>query len=453
MQESKVVLFPTDKLQPHPYNAQIYEDREDPDFLKSIAEGIRQPLIVDENSLYVVSGCRRLAAAKKLGIPQVPVIFRHYDNELELKLDLIESNRYRIKTHSERMREADALEAIIRQRAKERQGQRTDLFPDASKEPVHTLEELADLVGYGSRETFRKVRTVWEKAKQGNRLAKEQMQLLDKGEISPHMAYSIIKHDEIRTKPSVKYTRISGPPKWDKYKTEEAKKFVSFSGGKSSLATLLVCLEEWKDFEVIYADTTLSYPENNEYIEDICKELGVKLVVVKPEVDFWEEVKKKRFFPNRRHRWCANLLKFDPLKKYFSQFRSVITAIGCKRADSSVRRKTYTESLAWDGYLEKWNYLPLLNWTEEQVEQKIREAGLWENPCYEIYGHSGCYFCPFVTKARPYLALKERHPELYNKILEAEKIVKEHGGHSPLWRHDGPMWLEDIEKCSDLLEA
>jgi 3'-phosphoadenosine 5'-phosphosulfate sulfotransferase (PAPS reductase)/FAD synthetase len=49
------------------------------------------------------------------------------------------------------------------------------------------------------------------------------------------------------------------------------------------------------------------------------------------------------------------------------------------------------------------------------------------NPAYKLYGSSGCYFCPFVEKPRHYLTLKRLHPSLFQKIFEAETVMRKGG--------------------------
>ena len=443
---SKIIQHPTEKLSPHPLNREIYIEREDPEFLKSIKKTIVEPLIVDEKTGYVISGCRRLEASKRLGISNVPVIFRRFNSDLDLKWALVEANRYRIKTHSERMREADILEEIARAKAKGRQGRRTDLTSASiGTEVKRSDEEVADLVGYGSVRTYQRVRKVYEKAKEGNRLASRQMEMLDKNEVSPNMAYHMVRLEEIRDKTPRLIGRKLSPPKLGLRKGGNTKKFVCFSGGNDSLATLLECLDQWEDFEVLYVDPGIALPETNEYIEAICKELEVKLVTIRTEEDLWELVRKKGIFPSRRIRWCAEHLKFGPLRKFYKQFNSVVCALGVRRADSRIRGEIYRETISWDDYMKNWRYLPILNWTNEQVKKRIEESDLWENPCYEIYGHSGCYYCPFVTSSRAYLALKERHPDLFKRILDAEQSMRT--GAPALWRSGGPLWVRDIERC------
>jgi hypothetical protein len=60
------------------------------------------------------AGHRRINACKAVGLEEVPVEVKEYSDLL-----VIESNRYREKTWNEKLAEADALEKILRPKAKE----------------------------------------------------------------------------------------------------------------------------------------------------------------------------------------------------------------------------------------------------------------------------------------------------------------------------------------------
>ena len=64
--------------------------------------------------------CRRWKAALQLGLTSVPVEVRSFKNEIEEKQAILDYNRYREKTFSQRMREAELLKKIAGGRAKGR---------------------------------------------------------------------------------------------------------------------------------------------------------------------------------------------------------------------------------------------------------------------------------------------------------------------------------------------
>jgi len=117
---------PISDLRPSPENDELYRpiDTSDPDFVelvKSIkADGIKEPLVVTIDG-YVVSGHRRLAAARKAGLKVVPCrvepIRRSDDLDAFVRL-LAVFNKQRVKSLDEKLREAvvgiDASEAYTK---------------------------------------------------------------------------------------------------------------------------------------------------------------------------------------------------------------------------------------------------------------------------------------------------------------------------------------------------
>jgi hypothetical protein len=106
-------LIPVEELRPSPENDQLYRpvDPADPEFLGLVrsvkAHGVQEPLIVTADG-YVVSGHRRLAAAKLAGLAAVlcnALSFDKADDHDRFMHLLRECNRQRIKTFDEKVRE------------------------------------------------------------------------------------------------------------------------------------------------------------------------------------------------------------------------------------------------------------------------------------------------------------------------------------------------------------
>lgn len=81
--ESKEIKFVSvDKIKPHPRNANSHSEEQIERLEKIIKySGFRQPLVVSNLSGLLISGHGRLAAAVKLGMDKVPVIFEDFKDE------------------------------------------------------------------------------------------------------------------------------------------------------------------------------------------------------------------------------------------------------------------------------------------------------------------------------------------------------------------------------------
>jgi N6-adenosine-specific RNA methylase IME4/ParB-like chromosome segregation protein Spo0J len=200
------MLYETTMLKPHPVNRKLYgAETISQDFIDSIKEnGILEPLVIKRDGT-IISGHRRWLTAKALNMESVPVRVLEFDNELDEREAIIIFNKQREKTFSQKMAEAEELEAIERERARKRQvaslkkGEERpvrETLPE--REAGRTRDKVAQAVGIGSGRSYDKAAKVWEAAKEGNEVALELVEKLDKGEVSIHKAYKDIRRQELR---------------------------------------------------------------------------------------------------------------------------------------------------------------------------------------------------------------------------------------------------------------
>lgn len=144
-----VVQVAVNDLKPHPMNAAVYgNEAVDEELAASIKSlGVVAPLHATAEHV-VVDGHRRLKAARAAGLATVPVIVLNSGHDaLNVVELLLESNRTRSKNNEQRVREFMAYRHIEAERAKARQGQRTDLLPKSvgsqTTIPAGTARDIA----------------------------------------------------------------------------------------------------------------------------------------------------------------------------------------------------------------------------------------------------------------------------------------------------------------------
>ena len=205
------------ELTPHPKNEDIYgADEPAGDIAESVREnGVLEPLVIKSDKT-IISGHRRWRAARNEGIEQVPVRIADFESELAEREALIEFNRQREKTPEQKMREAKELEAVERERAKDRQGTRTDLNSDDNEGNRHratyctkSRDEIAEKTGFGSGENFRRAEKVYDRAQEGDETAQEQWEQVNEGEQSVRGAYKTVQ-DEQRKREELEEAAESG---------------------------------------------------------------------------------------------------------------------------------------------------------------------------------------------------------------------------------------------------
>jgi phosphoadenosine phosphosulfate reductase len=207
---------------------------------------------------------------------------------------------------------------------------------------------------------------------------------------------------------------------------------VNFSGGRYSLVLLHLVLRALGKAKVVYVDTTISLPECNEFVTEICDCWGVDLIVLKrKDVDFWDLV-KRRGFPHHRFRWCMKEFKSVPLRLFSESFDGkLLHIVGTSKHESSFRKKVYDirGMYHYNYSIKAFCLHPLLDWTEEMVYKYLEDHHIPLNPCYEkYYGSGNCYYCPFISSLLYYSKLASLQPKLFAKIVEAEKAMRKGGG-------------------------
>lgn len=184
-------------LKPHPINREIYADRDNETLVDRIERhGFKdsQRLLVCANGT-ILSGHRRLDAAKEVGLERVPVEVVDIDPDSdEALLELLTANEYRDKNPAEIVNEGEAWEELEREKAKEReQSGGKENFPDG--DTGQTRDKVGEKVGVSGR-TYEKGKTVKEKAKEGDETAQREWEKMQSGDQSIHGAYSEIKKAE-----------------------------------------------------------------------------------------------------------------------------------------------------------------------------------------------------------------------------------------------------------------
>ena len=182
-----IVELHTNKLNDDIYDPMDPESAQFKELAKSIQEsGILQPIVVRSSGL-ILSGHRRFAVAQSLGLTQVPVEIKDDGDERQL---IVEFNRYRTKTLSELMREAETLKAYYRENVvvHHKPGPGSDLPPE---EKINVRTEVSATIGMGER-TFAKAEKIFKLAKE-NPNAAAKLKAVDEGRLSIDSAFKSLR--------------------------------------------------------------------------------------------------------------------------------------------------------------------------------------------------------------------------------------------------------------------
>ena len=180
--------LPPDKLSPfakHPYRVQ--EDAAMDELVESIrVHGILSPLLARPKGegYELVSGHRRRLAAKKLGLPTVPVLVREMTDD-EAVILMVDSNLQRENL----LPSEKAFAYKMKLEAMKRQGQRTDLTSPQVAAKLRTDDEIAKQAGISGDTVRRYIRLT--------NLVPPLLQMVDDGRIafSPAVELSYLTRD------------------------------------------------------------------------------------------------------------------------------------------------------------------------------------------------------------------------------------------------------------------
>ncbi|MGQ9582855.1 MAG: phosphoadenosine phosphosulfate reductase domain-containing protein [Thermoplasmatota archaeon] len=157
---------------------------------------------------------------------------------------------------------------------------------------------------------------------------------------------------------------------------------VSYSGGKDSLATLLLVLEAGLRPRVVFVDTGLEFPETVENARSVCSALGLELVTESAGDSFWRNL--PRFGPPARDaRWCCKCCKLGPVTRLISREfpQGVLSFIGQRRYESEARalkgpvwRNPWVPGQTGASPIQEWPALQL--WL--YIFSKVGAPAAWE---------------------------------------------------------------------------
>lgn len=193
---------------------------------------------------------------------------------------------------------------------------------------------------------------------------------------------------------------------------------VCFSGGKDSCVILQLAKLSGIKFRAIYRVSSIDRPGTLRFV----KSQGVE--VVNPRYRFFDLVRRKGA-PTRRCRFCC-----DYLKEYKIMDKAVQ---GIRRAESTRRSKLYSSEdpviCRIYGHNKKNHVnvcLPILDWTQEDVEEFILEYQIPLHPRYynedgtlDLTRRLGCLACPLRhDRGVPDLVEFPKFALLYVRALE-----------------------------------
>ena len=216
-------------------------------------------------------------------------------------------------------------------------------------------------------------------------------------------------------------------------------RYLMWSGGKDSTASLILCYENGIHLDgIIFSEVMFDHSrnisaENPKFIKwvyDVAipkiKEMGYDVIVARSDKDYlyyfhklYEKSKKGRNglkygFPVSGGCWVNSRLKFSGVKKWETQQKKI----------------GEFEEIVGIAYDEPKRYEKALNRGQRSV---LHEFGIVEkdtfaicekygllNPIYADRPRGGCWFCPNAS-IKEFSALRREHPQLWQELVNLSK--------------------------------
>ena len=187
---------------------------------------------------------------------------------------------------------------------------------------------------------------------------------------------------------------------------------LSFSSGKDSDVILELAKMAGIPYRAIYKNTTIDPAGSIAH----AREMGAE--VIRPKKSFFQLV-SEHGYPSRYARFCCSFLK---------EYKVCDRAIqGIRRSESRNRAERYKEPEMCRVYSAKEKvkvYLPILEWTDQDVEEFIKERNIKCHPLYyrggqfDVTKRLGCVGCPLQSRKKRIQGFKD-NPKMLKAWIRA----------------------------------
>ena len=218
------------------------------------------------------------------------------------------------------------------------------------------------------------------------------------------------------------------------------KRYLMWSGGKDSSASIVLCYEKGIPLDgVVMSEVMFDHKrgisgENPKHIEwvynvaiPIIEKMGYKVIIVKSESDYMQEFNRIRS-KSKQHLerngkkvgfflggMCIgnNILKMLPLRKFLKEQGEVEEIVG-------IAYDEYERLERLNKKFGKWSILALYGITEAMTYSICAKYGLLSPIYNSTKKRCGCWFCPNQS-VKEFAKLKQEYPHLWEELRTMAK--------------------------------
>lgn len=227
---------------------------------------------------------------------------------------------------------------------------------------------------------------------------------------------------------------------------------VSYSGGKDSLATLLLVVKAIGEVPLLFADTGLEFPETYRNVREVSERYGLRVIRAHGEREFWDEFDREGP-PAVNFRWCCRTAKLNPVKTAIrKEWGECLSFIG-QRKYESFRRMMSRRVWRNPNVTNQLSAAPIQHWTALHVWLYLfREKAPYNTLYAEGLDRIGCYMCPSSDIA-VLRRIRETHPLLWEQwsgrllAWQKKKGLPDEWLSADIWRMRGANPDEEDHNC------
>ncbi len=221
---------------------------------------------------------------------------------------------------------------------------------------------------------------------------------------------------------------------------------VSYSGGKDSLATLLVVIKAIGRVPMLFADTGMEFPETYANIEQVSRQFGLDVIRTDGITKF-RDTFDHQGPPAVNARWCCRVCKLSPVADLIhNRWGECLSFIGQRRYESAARAKS---ERVWrnSNVRSQLSAAPIHNWTALHVWLYLMREHAPHNVLYEHHlDRIGCFMCPSSDMALIH-GIEADYPELWAEWCSQLEGWRQNHNLPPEWITEGRWRLR--EGCTD----
>lgn len=220
---------------------------------------------------------------------------------------------------------------------------------------------------------------------------------------------------------------------------------INSSGGKDSMAAMLHILELADQTGINRSKIVVSHqnlgasewPGTTELVKAQAAILGLRCLESSyrdkdgEQVSLLQYARKRGKWPSSTNRWCTADFKRGPGGRVLTTLSRerpgpILHIFGFRAEESPARAKRPVLQLnaRWSRSTRPvWDYLPIHDWTVEQVWTRVRHSGLPVHPAYALgMPRLSCVMCIFSPKKALLLA-GYHNPEILQQYVEVEREI------------------------------